>query len=218
MNRKQTGKTASGSGLKRIPEHLQFLAGFKPKRMELTIIKQKIHTIRGLQVMLDFDLAELYEVPTKALKQAVRRNLERFPEDFMFELTLEEYRLLRSQSVTLDQGRGKHAKYLPFAFNEYGIAMLSSVLNSDRAIQINIAIIRAFISLREYAMTHTEIKKQIADLEARFQREFADVHEALRWLATENQARADDIADLQDTDEPEADWENRERIGFKKDT
>lgn len=151
--------------------------------MELQLIRQKIHDIRGEKVMLDFDLAELYEVPTKALKQAVRRNIERFPEDFMFELTREEYRSLRSQFVTLEKnGRGQYSKYPPFAFTEHGVSMLSGILNSDRAIQINIAIFRAFVALRRYVLTYTELAGKIAELETRFEREFADVHEVLRRL------------------------------------
>ena len=105
-------------------------------------ITNLIYQIRGHRVMLDKDLAELYGVETKVLKQAVRRNTERFPEDFMFELSLEEDRALRSQNVTLK--RGQHAKYPPMAFTEQGVAMLSSVLNSERAIQVNIQIMRAF--------------------------------------------------------------------------
>jgi len=185
--------------------------------MELQTIKQKIHEIRGQKVMLDFDLAELYEVPTKALKQAVRRNIERFPADFMFELTQEEYRFLRSQFVTLENGRGQYSKYPPFAFTEHGVSMLSGVLNSDRAIQINIAIFRAFVALRHYALTYTELAQKITELETKFEREFADVHEVLRWLGEENQARANEVAALQ-TENPRVDeWENRPRIGFKKD-
>ena len=97
---------------------------------ELSNIQGKIHEIRGIRVMLDFDLAEMYGIETKALKQSVRRNIERFPDDFMFELTWNEYSSLRSQFVTLEIGRGKYSKYLPFAFTEQGVAMLSSIINS----------------------------------------------------------------------------------------
>ena len=113
--------------------------------MKLQIIQNKIYEIRGKNVMLDFDLAELYETETRVLKQAVRRNLERFPSDFMFVLTRDEYNFLRSQIVTLESGRGKYSKFNPFAFTEQGVAMLSSVLNSSKAIQVNIAIVRAFV-------------------------------------------------------------------------
>jgi len=102
----------------------------------IELIASKIYFIRNMKVMLDRDLAELYEVETKALKQAVRRNIDRFPADFMFELTKDEYQSLRSQIVTLK--RGQHSKYAPFAFTEHGVLMLSSVLNSERAIQVNI--------------------------------------------------------------------------------
>src|SRR5690606_15804563 len=111
-------------------------------------IGQKIYLIRGHRVMLDSDLADLYGVETKALNQAVRRNQGRFPDDFMFPLTKEEHEILRSQIVTLKAGHGQHRKYLPFVFTEQGLAMLSSVLRSERAIQVNIAIMRAFVSLR----------------------------------------------------------------------
>ena len=112
--------------------------------MELQILQHKIYEIRGLRVMLDFDLAELYEVENKKLKQAVRRNIDRFPFDFMIELTREEYNSLRSQFVTLENGRVKFSKFLPFAFTEQGVAMLSSVLNSSKAVQINIQIYTNF--------------------------------------------------------------------------
>lgn len=184
--------------------------------MELQFIKQKIQTIRGYQVILDFDLAELYEVSTKTLKQTVRRNIERFPDDFMFELTQMEYRILRSQIVTLESGRGKHSKYPPFAFTEHGVAMLSGILNSHKAIKTNIVIIRAFIALRKYALNFSELEQQIAKLEARFERDFSDVHEALKWLAAENQARAGDIATLQESNSSTENWHKRKRIGFKK--
>ena len=184
--------------------------------MELQIIKERIYEIRGQKVMLDFDLAELYQVPTKALKQAVRRNLARFPDDFMFELTWDEYHGLRSQFVTLNHGRGQHAKYLPFAFTEHGVAMLSAVLNSERAIQTNVAIFRAFIAMRRYVHTYAELAQKIAEMEAKFEKEFADVHEVLRWLGEENQARADEINALRPPAQEETDWQNRPRIGFGK--
>jgi len=101
----------------------------------LEIITNKIHIIRNQKVMLDYDLATLYEIETKVLKQSVKRNIERFPEDFMFELTESEYKYLRSQIVTLEIGRGKFSKYLPFAFTEQGIAMLSGVLKLEKAIK-----------------------------------------------------------------------------------
>jgi hypothetical protein len=136
--------------------------------MELSTIQSKIYEIRGVKVMLDVDLAEMYQVETRVLKQAVRRNINRFPIDFMFEITREEYILLRSQIVILkdesDDGRGKHAKYLPFAFTEGGVAMLSGLLNSDIAIMVNINIMRAFIAVRNYLIQHASASEEIKAL------------------------------------------------------
>jgi len=116
-------------------------------------------------VMLDRDLAELYVVPVKVLKQAVRRNMERFPEDFMVELTLEEDRALRSQFVALKQG--EHTKYRPFAFTEHGILMLANVLRSDQAIAVSIHIIRVFSRMREVLLSHQEVLRKLEELEGR---------------------------------------------------
>ena len=129
------------------------------------IITQKIIEIRGHKVLLDFDLAELYNTETRTLKQAVRRNLYRFPEDFMFELTEEEFQCLRSQIVTSNRGG---LRYMPFAFTEQGVAMLSSVLNNERAIEINIAIMRSFVSLRKFALTYEELTKRVTEIEQQF--------------------------------------------------
>ncbi len=174
--------------------------------MEIQLIQSKIYTLRDQRVMLDFDLADLYEVPTKALKQAVKRNMKRFPEDFMFELTIEELKILRSQIVTSSWGG---SRYLPFAFTEHGVAMLSSVLNSERSVQVNISIIRAFIALRQYAHSVSALSAKVGILE----KELADVNEVLHWLGQENQSRADEIAALQTTPK---DWESRRPIGFQK--
>lgn len=126
-------------------------------------VEQKIFYIRGHKVMLDRDLAELYGVPTYRLNEQVKRNIKRFPADFMFQLTREEAQSSRSQIAMLK--RGQNIKYLPYAFTEQGIAMLSSVLNSDRAIQVNIAIMRAFVKLREVLATHKELAAQFKELE-----------------------------------------------------
>ena len=126
-------------------------------------LEEKIFLIRGKKVMFDQDLAELYGVKTKALNQAVTRNRERFPIDFMFQLTWEESKILRSQSVTLSWG--EHSKYRPFAFTEQGVAMLSSVLRSKRAVRVNIAIMRAFVKLRELLSVHKELAYQLKELE-----------------------------------------------------
>ena len=115
--------------------------------------------------MVDFDLASLYEVETKVLKQAVRRNIDRFPADFMFRLTNAERNSLRSQIVTLENGRGKHSKYLPFAFTEQGVAMLSSVLNSNRAVAVNIQIMRLFVKMRQMIVGCSDLLKKIEKIE-----------------------------------------------------
>ena len=126
-------------------------------------IIRRIYWIHREKVMLDSDLALLFGVPTKVLKQSVRRNMERFPEDFMFILSKEEFGSLRSQIVTLK--RGEHSKYLPFAFTEQGVAMLSGILNSDRAIQVNIAIMRAFVQLRRFLESNKELAIKVEELE-----------------------------------------------------
>jgi hypothetical protein len=144
-------------------------------------ILKKIHLIRGLKVMLDNDLAELYVVETGQLKRQVRRNIERFPDDFMFELTREEYRdFLRCQFGALK--RGAHAKYIPMAFTEQGVAMLSSVLNSKRAIQVNIQIMRAFTALRRMMSSHEDLRKKIESMEKKYDTQFRIVFDAIKEL------------------------------------
>jgi len=128
-------------------------------------IERSIYLIRGQKVMLDHELADLYGVPTKALKQAVRRNSDRFPSDFMFELTKGEFADLRSQIVTSSSPQWGGPRYRPMAFTEQGIAMLSSVLRSKRAVQVNIAIIRIFVQLREMIATHKELASKLSELE-----------------------------------------------------
>jgi hypothetical protein len=128
-------------------------------------IETRIHEVRGKKVMLDSDLAALYEVETGQLKRAVRRNIDRFPDDFMFNFSKEEYDSLRCQFGTLK--RGEHAKYLPYAFSEQGVAMLSSVLNSARAIQVNIQIMRAFTRMRNLVSDNSELRKAIEHIERR---------------------------------------------------
>lgn len=152
------------------------------KPMLIECVERKILLIRGHRVMLDSDLAELYGVETKVLNQAVRRNLERFPEGFMFHLTREEYRSLRSQIVTLESGRGRYSKYLPMAFTEQGVAMLSSVLHSKRAVQVNIAIMKTFVRLRELMATHRDLAEKIAALESKYDAQFRVVFDAIRKL------------------------------------
>ncbi len=129
------------------------------------VIERKIYLIRGKKVMLDRDLAKLYGVPTRRLKEQVKRNMKRFPEDFMFELTMEELEILRSQIAT---SRWGGERYLPYVFMEQGVAMLSSVLNSERAIEVNIAIMRTFVRLREILLKHKDLAAKIAALELKY--------------------------------------------------
>lgn len=143
--------------------------------MQPHIIQQKIYDLREQKVMLDFDLAELYGVTTKVLKQAVRRNTHRFPEDFMFELSESEFRVLRSQFVTSKRGG---MRYLPFAFTEQGVAMLSSVLNSPEAIDVNIQIIRTFVLMRQYALSHRDLSEKLKELEMKQD----DICEVINYL------------------------------------
>jgi hypothetical protein len=137
--------------------------------MPIESIERRIYLIRGDKVMLDADLADLYEVPTKVFNQAVRRNKARFPPDFMFRLTAKEARALRSQFVTLEDpgetGRGKHSKYAPYVFTEQGVTMLSAVLHSERAIKTSIAIVRVFMKLRAMLGAHQELALKMAELE-----------------------------------------------------
>lgn len=169
--------------------------------MDLQVIQSKIYEIRGFKVMLDFDLAELYQVPTKRLKEQVKRNLNRFPDDFMFELSNEEYRFLRSQIATLENpGKGRYSKYLPYAFTEQGVAMLSSVLNSPIAIDVNISIMRAFVRLREFINVYTEINRKLEEFMVDTDMRFADVMDIINEMLKEKQ-------------QPE---EPRKRIGFIK--
>lgn len=128
-------------------------------------IERRIYLIRGLKVMLDRDLAELYQVPTKVFNQAVKRNKRRFPEDFMFRLSAGEGQILRSQVVTLERGRGRHSKYPPYAFTEQGVAMLAAVVHSRRAIETSIAIVRVFVRLREMLAQHRQLSHKMAELE-----------------------------------------------------
>ena len=143
-------------------------------------IEKAILLIHGQKVMLDADLAELYGVETKVLVQAVKRNLERFPEDFMFQLSQEEFAILRSQIVTSSDWGGRH--YRPYAFTEQGVAMLSSVLRSRRAIQVNIEIMRPFIRLRQMFASHVELARKLDALEKKYDAQFKQVFEAIRQL------------------------------------
>lgn len=144
------------------------------------VIIDKIYVIRGQRVMLDRDLAELYGVETKRLKEQVRRNINRFPESFMFELTSEEHKTLRSQFATLK--RGRHSKYPPFVFTEHGILMLSSVLNSELAIKMSVQIIETFVQLRKLANNYEEIMNKINQMESQNNEQFSEIYEVLQRL------------------------------------
>lgn len=150
--------------------------------MELEIIKSKILEFKGLKVMIDYDLAELYGIETKYLKRAVNRNKERFPSDFLIELTDDEWKSLRCQFGTLKAERGKHSKYLPYLFTEQGVAMLASVLQSPKAIEVNIFIVRAFVYMRNLVLSHSELSDKLKELELTYNKKFKDVFEALNYL------------------------------------
>jgi hypothetical protein len=185
-------------------------------------IQNRIYEIRGERVMLDSDLAALYETETKALNQAVKRNLKRFPPDFMFQLTKEEYeslrfqfetlensqtqKSLRSQIVTLDSGRGG-TRYLPYVFTEQGVAMLSGVVNSDKAIEMNIAIMRAFVAVRHVLLKQNDLKEQLREIKERVgehDTQLNHIYDAMENLLDEKAAQRK--------------WDERERIGFKTKT
>lgn len=165
-------------------------------------ISNKIYFIRGQKVMLDSDLALLYEVETKRLNEQVKRNLSRFPEDFMFQLTENEYNSSRSQIATLKNGRGSNLKYLPYAFTEHGILMLSSVLKSDKAIQTNIQIMRIFTKVRQMLLDTTEIKVDILQIQKKLENHDKNIELVFSYL--------DELTDKKQ-DESE-----RVKIGYKK--
>ncbi len=163
-------------------------------------IISKIHFIRDQRVILDRDLAAFYDIDTKVLKQAVRRNMKRFPKDFMFEMNTKEFENWRSQFVTSKSDK-VGLRYAPFCFTEYGVVMMASVLNSQKAIKANIAIVRAFIALREMIMNNKELTQKIIELEKRYDIQFSEIFEALKILVVKKQTQ-DEFA-------------KRERIGFK---
>ena len=152
--------------------------------MELELIKNSILEIRGKRVILDYELAKLYEVETRLLKQAVRRNIDRFPEDFMFELSAEEMQNLTSQIVISNMGGTRHHS---FAFTEQGVAMLSSVLRSKNAILINISIMRAFVLMRQWALEYQDLQEKLSELEQRFGQKFTDIEQVLNYLIQKDQ-------------------------------
>ena len=162
-------------------------------------IINQIYHLRGKKVMLDFDLSELYGVETKQLKRQVRRNIERFPEDFMFELTRKEYQSLRSQIGALK--RGEHTKYLPYVFTEQGVAMLSSVLNSKTAIKVNIQIMRIFTRIRQMLMDNTELRLVIEEIKRKTENNSKNIEVVFKYL--------DELLEKKNAPQP------RKSIGFK---
>jgi hypothetical protein len=187
---------------------------------EMRIIKSiqnRIYEIRGERVLLDFDLAALYEVPTKVLNQAVKRNIKRFPKDFMFRLTSEEWQemwsqfvttseeqtSMRSQIVTASQGK-RNTKTTPYAFTEQGVAMLSGILNSDKAIAMNIAIMRAFVEIRRILIQETDLRTQLKE-----------IRERLGEHDTQLNAIYDAMENLLDEKAAQKKFEERRRVGFK---
>jgi len=153
--------------------------------MELQIIQNKIYEIRGQRVKLDFDLAEMYQVETRVLNQSVKRNIKRFPSDFMFQLTNLEFENLISQFVTSSWGG---VRKLPYAFTEHGVTMLASVLRSDKAIEINIQIVRAFIALRQYALGYAELNQKLESFMIETNMQFNDIYRVLTEMASQKES------------------------------
>src|SRR5215475_3831061 len=147
-------------------------------------IEKAIYLIRGEKVMLDRDLAELYQVPTKALNQAVRRNLDRFPADFMFQLTENEVVDLNRSQIVIGSEKHRDPRFRPYAFTEQGVAMLSSVLRSKRAITVNIEIMRAFVKLRQMLASNAQFSRRLDELESKYDKQFRVVFDAIRRLMT----------------------------------
>jgi hypothetical protein len=173
----------------------------KGENMQLQQIESKIYEVRGQNVMLDFDLAELYEVETKRLNEAVKRNMERFLERFMFRLSEDEWATMRSQIATASDQSKRNVGTTPFAFTEHGVTMLASVLRSKKAIKMNIAIVEAFIALKEFALNYKELSNRLKELESTYNKQFNDVYGAIEFLLKK---------DKQETEQKE-----RKRIGFR---
>ncbi|MEA4995392.1 MAG: ORF6N domain-containing protein [Petrimonas sp.] len=185
--------------------------------MELAIIQSKIYDIRGVKVMLDFDLASMYGVETRVLKQSVRRNIKRFPPDFMFELTKEEHDGLRSQIVISNKRGG--TRYTPFAFTEHGVAMLSTILNSDTAIEINISIMRAFVAIRQLVLNppkdkFTELQKEVEELKKYIEEVFTDYNDINEDTRMQLELINESLAELQA--QKKLSGKPRNPIGFVK--
>jgi hypothetical protein len=182
-----------------------------PEIIPQIAIESRIHLIRGMKVMIDRDLASIYEVETRTLNQAVQRNITRFPEDFMFQLLKVEAESLRSQTVILK--RGQHLKYLPYAFTEQGVAMLSSVLNSERAIQVNVQIMRAFVRIRNLVADHADLRKTIQLMERRLNTHDQQIQVAFAALKSLLQPKAPELEQI-----PTKKYtpDERKKMGFGK--
>jgi phage regulator Rha-like protein len=167
------------------------------------VLMDKIYIVRGLKVMLDRDLGELYEIETKRLKESVRRNIDRFPKDFMFELSEEEYKYFKENFSS--GGRGQHPKYPPFAFTEHGVLMLASVLNSGRAAQINIQVVRVFIKMREMLMENKSIHNQLEMIQEKLAEHDEKIILFFKYLKQ-----------LEQEKQKMSDQDNRSRIGYKQ--
>ena len=179
--------------------------------MELQLIQNKIYEIRGHKVMLDFDLAELYEVETRILNQAIKRNIDIFPDDFMFRLTEDEWQGLKlpvleqknnSSQFVMSSRKHRGVVYLPLAFTEHGVTMLANVLKSKKARQTSIKIVRAFIALKQFVLNYKELAEKLKDLESTYNKQFKDVYEAINYLLNK--------------DKIQIEKQQRKRIGFKQ--
>lgn len=169
--------------------------------MELIVIQKKIIEVRGHKVMLDFDLAELYQVGTKVLNQAVKRNMNRFPERYMFRLNANEWKSIRSQIVTASIQSKRNIGITPFAFTEHGVTMVASVLKNEKAAIMSISIVDAFIALKEFALNYKELADKISKLERKHNKNFNDIYKALDYLLQKDKLQEEQI--------------KRKRIGFK---
>jgi len=189
--------------------------------MKLTIIQQKIFEVRGQNVMLDFDLAELYGVETKRLNEQVKRNIDRFPSDFMFRLTKKEWSFMRSQIATASETakvkrsqiatasqKKRNINITPFAFTEHGVTMLANVLKSKKAIKMSIAVVRAFISLKQMALQHKDLAERLEEIRK-------ELHERIGEHDTQLAAIYDAIENLLDEKTEKKNWEERNRIGYR---
>ncbi len=169
--------------------------------MEIRFIQKRIFELRGQKVIFDFDLAAMYEVENRVLKQAVKRNIDRFPDDFMFQLSIKEWQEVITNCDKLLPAKVKFSPATPFAFTEQGIAMLSSVLKSKKAIEINMGIMRTFVFIRQYSLSHDDLTRQLKELESRYNIQFRDVYEAINYLLKK--------------DKVVVEFKRRKRIGFQ---